>query len=786
MQSTQMSFETLCSARGHTSSGFHRDHRIWLPERQRPSFWTLRFLIVAAFAATATAQQLQLPDGSSIREETLGIELPALARRALDTSEAVQSDRGTRFRLQMIAGEYEAAARTARELMDEIRSGQTGRPYASVIPDQVIADAYVLQASTGIDQNAAIRSAFADVTSKVDAVTASQVAYWLDAPVARLHAQLLAAIEKYRGTHAIALQDAVALICSYQLYEEIAALAPLKASLIAADDNRRYSIDANVMIQTRDPDVTLSAVLVTPKHSETARLPAVLRFTIYPDEDGIGAARTGAAHGYVSVIVYARGKRTSHATIAPWTKESTDTYDAIDWISKQSWSDGQVGMYGGSYDGFSQWAATKHLHPALKTIVPWSPVHPGLVLPMSNNVFQNANYQWPFFVTNNRGLDFAANNDQERWNSLFQRWFASGIPYRHIDQLDREPNPLLQQQLDHPAFDSFWQNIAPYGKDFRRIKIPVLQVTGYFDPSETAALYFLENHYRHDPGAMHYLVIGPYDHSGAQSSIKPDLVGGYHIDRSAQFDTSDLTFDWFEYVMRHGPKPSMLRNRINYEVMGSDKWGHSDSIRAMSNQHLRLFLTSDPVGDHFLLSSTMPSAKASVREVVDFSDRSKTNNLYPVNVLYNSNPAENCLSFVSDPFPEELLVQGRITATLNAVFNKKDADVTVAFYELTSDGTYFNLGYYLGRASFARNMTRRRLLTPGRPEQISIARTPLVAKKLSAGSRLVVLLTINKNPYAQINYGTGKDVSAESIADANTPLKVDWLNSSFVDVPILR
>lgn len=71
----------------------------------------------------------------------------------------------------------------------------------------------------------------------------------------------------------------------------------------------------------------------------------------------------------------------------PYEYETKDVNAVIDWIIQQSWSNGRVGMYGGSYSGFAQWAAAKYLHPALKTIVPYVAAIPGLGLPMENNVF---------------------------------------------------------------------------------------------------------------------------------------------------------------------------------------------------------------------------------------------------------------------------------------------------------------------------------------------------------------------------------------------------------------
>jgi hypothetical protein len=49
-----------------------------------------------------------------------------------------------------------------------------------------------------------------------------------------------------------------------------------------------------------------------------------------------------------------------------------------------------------------------------------------------------------------------------------------------------------------------------------------------------------------------------------------------------------------------------------------------------------------------------------------------------------------------------------------------------------------------------------------------------------------VLLSVNKNPYAQVNYGTGADVSDESLRDAGPPLRVEWRNDSYIEVPIIR
>lgn len=113
-------------------------------------------------------------------------------------------------------------------------------------------------------------------------------------------------------------------------------------------------------------------------------------------------------------------------------------------------------------------------------------------------------------------------------------------------------------------------------------------------------------------------------------------------------------------------------------------------------------------------------------------------------------------------------------------------DFGVTLYEVMPNGEYFHLSYFIGRASYATDITKRKLLTPNAIETIPFSNTHLVSKQLSKGSRLLVAININKNPFSQLNYGTGKEVSTETINDAKEPLKVKWFNDSFVKIPVWK
>jgi uncharacterized protein len=60
------------------------------------------------------------------------------------------------------------------------------------------------------------------------------------------------------------------------------------------------------------------------------------------------------------------------------------------------------------------------------------------------------------------------------------------------------------------------------------------------------------------------------------------------------------------------------------------------------------------------------------------------------------------------------------------------------------------------------------------------------AAKLSKSSRVVLVLSINNSPEWQINYGTGKDVSSETIADAAVLLQISWSNRSYIRLPVVE
>ena len=577
------------------------------------------------------------------------------------------------------------------------------------------------------------------------------------------------------GTEAVKINMKYLLTLLCLLLANIFLIAQQQTSPAVKANDDVYEVQDNVLIKTRDGS-SISAMVVRRKGS-TEPLPVIVFYTSYDQgaRDSIFGKRA-VDRGYVGIVAYARGIRTNINDYVPYEHDGNDIYDLIDWISKQPWCNGKVGMYGGSYTGFAQWAALKRIHPALKTVVPQVAVMPGYDTPMENNVCASVLcLGWPIARLTNKPLQ----------QDLYNRWFETGSSYRSLDTLAGAPNRIFQKWLQHPAYDEYWRSLIPTPEEFSRINIPVLTTTGYYDGAQIGAIQYLKLHYKYNHKANHYLLIGPYDHPGAQRNPAPNLMG-YNIDPMAVVNIEDLFYEWFNYVLKNGKKPEALKDRINYEVMGANEWRHAPTLAALSNQTLTFYLSDRVDGANQLLSPYKPRQTRFLKQTVDFKDRQSQNNLFTSTIINDSLNGSNALVFVTEPFDETFTINGSFSGQLMATINKRDMDVSIAFYELMPDGKYFFLTRYLGRASYAKDKTQRQLLRPGKREEIPLGDIRMVSKKLSKGSRLVIALHVNKNPFEVINYGSGKNVYDETIKDANEPLQIKWYNASYIKVPILK
>ena len=743
-------------------------------------YWIMGLaLLLAAVPALAGAARLPWKGGSNGDTGIRDLAAEAILAYA-------EPDRATYLdnlaALQLVARRYDDAARSLGELVVLRKAGAQPLDAVGAIRWQVYARARQIEATMHLPFGEAYARAFREVFATLDDVMASQVISSFGSDVepygpqpAQLHADYLELLAQRKGSD-VALADAVALVKAYQAAEAYAAFRPFTGKLIDEDDRRRYDVWEPMLVSTPD-GASVTVLVMLPKH-RAAPLPTLLGFTIYANPWWSATElRLTAAHGYAAVVGYSRGKGLSPGLAVPYEHDGVDADAAIEWIAKQPWSDGRVGMYGGSYNGFTQWAAAKHRPKALRALMPSVTVAPGIDVPMEGNVSLSFVYPWAPYVAEGKGLDEKHYGDDAHWNDLYRRWYKSGKSYRAIDELEGKPNPVFQRWLDHPSYDGYWRNMIPQGREFAAIDIPVLTTTGYFDGGQIGALHYVREHQRYNPRAEHYLLIGPWDHVGAQRKARP-VVDGYAIDPVAKVDISRvLRYQWFDYVFRGGAKPALLGDRINYEVMGANVWKHAPSIDRMAPGKRRLFLVTE---DGTAKLRDRPSASTSVL-TVDLGNRDDL----PVE---DAPPAtldnRHALVFTSEPLPAGTELSGLFSGKVDVVTNKRDFDLRITLYEKKASGEYFQLSWYVARASYMEDRSRRHLLVPGKRTTLAFTNGRTTSRLFEPGSRLVAVVSVVKEPGSSINMGTGKDVGMESAADAGEPLRIEWLGSSYLELPV--
>jgi putative CocE/NonD family hydrolase len=133
--------------------------------------------------------------------------------------------------------------------------------------------------------------------------------------------------------------------------------------------SNHISVDGNIAVAMRD-GLKLYADVYRPV--DAGKFPVLVVRTPYGKQrEGIHENLIGfARRGYVVVVQDVRGRFESEGRWDPFRYEAEDGADTVEWAAKQPWSNGKVGMQGGSYLGNVQWQAAAQAPPSLVAIFP--------------------------------------------------------------------------------------------------------------------------------------------------------------------------------------------------------------------------------------------------------------------------------------------------------------------------------------------------------------------------------------------------------------------------------
>jgi putative CocE/NonD family hydrolase len=358
-------------------------------------------------------------------------------------------------------------------------------------------------------------------------------------------------------------------------------------------------VKREVMIPMRD-GVKLKTFIVIPKGAMNA--PMLMTRTPYNSSNRLLRFNsphmiavvpqmndTAVAAGYIIVFQDVRGKYGSEGDYVmtrplrgpanPTDNDhSTDTYDTIEWLVKNvPESNGRVGTFGGSYEGYTAIMAVVNPHPALKVAVPFAPMIDGW---MGDDWFHNGAFRQLAALAFTYNQQSARKGDHAWWSGeydaydTFMRAGTAGAlaKARGLDQLG-----FWRALAEHTSYDWWWQAQAVdklLAKE--KLTVPMMIVGGLFDQEDIyGAPALFKAIASQDPrGERLHLVLGPWNHGQGRREGRALGAIQFEGDTAGWFRRTVMQ-PFLDHYLKDAPRPATPRALV-YET-GANEWHKYDS-----------------------------------------------------------------------------------------------------------------------------------------------------------------------------------------------------------------
>jgi uncharacterized protein len=489
----------------------------------------------------------------------------------------------------------------------------------------------------------------------------------------------------------------------------LSAAAPEKNPLPADAPTGNY-LSEDVMIPMRD-GVHLHAQVWRPR-SIHEKLPILLQRSPYGFEPDTVARsfqaeyRELAREGFIFVLEDIRGRFGSEgdfvmlrpkATTRDGVDESTDAYDSIDWLVKSlPDNNGNVGVFGVSYLGWTTAMSTIDPHPSLKAVsVQASPEDMFLGDDFHHNGAFRLDYGWEYAA--------ALETDGRTLNAFdFKEdpylWFLKQEPLATLDQrtLGRAL-PSWQNFVAHPNYDTYWRSGVTSVQMPARVQIPDLIVAGWWDQEDFyGPLTIYRQQQRGDIHGRNFLVVGPWNHGG-WAKTDGSTYGPFNLgSNTGIYFRQQVEVPWFKYWLK-GEGTLDQPKALIFET-GSDQWRRYDAwpprVEITSR---RLYLHSNGQ-----LSFAPPSAEteAHVDRFVSDPDNPVPYRERPISPTEGKDSTwkvwladdqapfakrADVLTWETPPLPNDVTIRGSVKAQLFASTTGTDADWIVKLIDIYPD-----------------------------------------------------------------------------------------------------
>jgi putative CocE/NonD family hydrolase len=562
-------------------------------------------------------------------------------------------------------------------------------------------------------------------------------------------------------------------------------------------------VEAGTKIAMRD-GVKLATDIYLPQSKGKASV--ILIRTPYKKEMVEIQGRYYARRGYAVAIQDCRGRFGSEGVWEPFINEPKDGYDTIEWLAAQPWSNGKVGMIGGSYVGWVQWWAASQRPPHLVTIIPnVAPPDPFYNIPYEHGAFFIFGAIWWADVLESKATgDFSgvafSKIGEKRYGQMLR-----ALPVIDLDKavLGKE-NAYWRQWIAHPTDDDWWAP-ADFLHNLRDVNIPAFHQSGWFDGDGigTKLNYLQMKEYGH-PNQK--LTIGPWGHTDTAAR----KIGDHDFGPQAVIDLQRDYLRWFDYWLKGVDNGIAREPLVSIFVMGSNQWLHGNSYPLPETKFTKLYFSgagkaNSSKGDGRLTFDEPPPGAPPDKYVYDPGDPTPDPDFYETTEEQDkqvrsadekkseaeahhekvTGERQDILVYQTEVLREPLTFAGPVSATIYASSSAQDTDWFATLVEIEKDGKTFTLAAGKLRARFRNSVHKPEPLNPGQiyEYKLDLWQTGIT---VPAGDRLRVEVASADFPMFSRNLNTGGHNETETaFVSARQVIYHDKQHPSHVLLPVI-
>lgn len=559
-------------------------------------------------------------------------------------------------------------------------------------------------------------------------------------------------------------------------------------------------IDQKVMMPMRD-GIRLATDIYRPKGDKP--VPVIFSRTPYNFNGwGDGEARgnystayEAVSRGYAYVVQNERGRFFSEGEWDILGTPLTDGWDAFDWMVKQPWCSGSIGLIGCSSTAEWQMAVAAMGHPALKAIVPQAY---GAGVGRIGNFYEQGNWyrggatqmlfiSW-LYGTQNDAIrpQFPKNATQEQLIRASRQFdlaperekvdWAKGLahlPVKDILKNVNGPEGVFNDMVKRKPNDPAWYKGGLY-HDNMKFHVPAFWFVSWYDVSSSPNLAMV-NHIK-EKAAINkaiadnqYLVIAPTLHCSYTRATENTIVGELSVG-DARLNYNEQTYSWFDKWLKGADNGFDGKTaRVQYYTMGLNKWQTTNTWPPAGVQMQTMFLSSN-AGANSLngdgkLSAVLP-AKNSPSDGFTYDPQNPVTS-YGGNVCCTGNAVQggafdqrkmeirnDILVYTGEVLTEDTEVSGFIETTLYVGSDAKDTDFTIKLIDVHPGGEAYNLDETIQRARWREGYEKEVWMEKDKVYKVDMS--PMSTSNMfKKGHRIRIEISSSNFPRFDRNLNTG-------------------------------